>query len=70
MSRLFFAEDIGGIQRLQVWYAFKCKVPDEGGKEKVWKGYKLLLGSKAKHLLPKQSVKFINVRYGSKLLRK
>ena len=57
---LFFTGGIGDIQRLQVWYASECKVPNEGGKEMVWRGFacKPLLGSKAKPSPPKQFVKF------------
>ena len=55
---LLFTGGIGDILRLQVQYASKCKVPNEKGKgidlERVCKP---LLGSKAKLLLPKQSVK-------------
>ena len=54
MPRLFFAGAIGDIQRLQVQYTSECKLPNERGKEKVWRG---LFGSKAKSLSPKQSVK-------------
>ena len=55
MPRLFFAGVIGVIQHLQVQYISECKVPNEGEKQKVWRG---LLGSKAKSLPPKQSVQF------------
>ena len=59
MPRLFFAGDIGNIQRLQVRYASGCKVPNERGKRKGLEGVcEQLLGSKAKPLPPKQSVKF------------
>ena len=50
--RVIFAGGIGDIQCLQVRYAFECKVLAETGKAKVWG---LLLGSKAKPLLPKLS---------------
>ena len=39
VPRLFFAGDIGDIQRLQVWYTVECKVPNERGKGKVWRGF-------------------------------
>ena len=59
MPRLFFAGGIGDIQRLREKYMSKCKVPKERGKgndlERVCKP---LLGSKAKPLSPKQSVKY------------
>ena len=59
MSRLFFARDIGNIQRLQVRYASGCKVPSERGKRKgLERVCEQLLESKAKPLPPKQSVKF------------
>ena len=58
VPRLFFVGDIGDIQRLQVQFAFECKVPNEKKKE-IWKRFsKPLLESKTKPLLPKQSVKF------------
>ena len=59
MNRLFFTEGIGDIQRLQVQYMSKCKVPNGIRKgndlERVCKP---LLGCKTKPLHPKQSVKF------------
>ena len=59
MPRLFFAGDIGDIQRLKLQYISKCRVLNERGKvndlEKVCEP---LLGSKAKPLPLKQSVKF------------
>ena len=59
MSRLFFTGDIGDIQRLQVLYASECKGPNERGKGKsLERVCKSLLGSKAKPLPSKQSVKF------------
>ena len=39
MPRLFFAGDTGDIERLKARYASECKVPNKGGKEKVWKGF-------------------------------
>ena len=47
------------MQRLQVRYASECKVPNERGEVKVWRGFisRYLLESKAKPS-PKQSVKF------------
>ena len=54
MPRLFFTGRIGDIQCLQVRYAFENKVPNELGKEKVWRGFV----SKAKLSPPKQYVKF------------
>ena len=37
--RLFFTGDIGDIQHLQVGHASEGTVPNEGGKEKVWRGF-------------------------------
>ena len=69
MPRLFFSGGIGDIQRLQVQYMSKCKVLNERRKgndlERVCKP---LLGSQAKPLHPKQSVKF-KCKNGPKLLR-
>ena len=46
-------------QRLQVQYVSRCKVPNKGGKREVLERVcKLLLRSKAKFSLSKQSVKF------------
>ena len=39
MPRLFFTGAIGDIQRLQAPYPSECKVPNEGGKEKVWRWF-------------------------------
>ena len=56
MPRLFFAGAIGDIQSL---YASKCKLLNEGRKEKVLERVcKPLLRSKAKSSLPKQSLTF------------
>ena len=61
MPGLFFAGDIGDIQRLQVRYVSEYKVPLWNGRRKG-KGLERvcspLLESKAKPLPPKQSVKF------------
>ena len=76
MHRLFFTGGIGDIQHLKVQYASECKVPNERGKGKVWRGFcKPLLRSKAKPSPQKQPVKlnvrFVRiVRFGPKLLRK
>ena len=59
MPRLFFAGDIGDIQRLKLQYISKCRVLNERGKvNDLEKACKPLLGSKAKPLPLKQSVKF------------
>ena len=38
MPKLFFAGDVGGIQRLQVGYVPELKIPNARRKPKVWKG--------------------------------
>ena len=38
VPRLFFAGDIGYIQCLQERYTSECKVTNERGKAKVWRG--------------------------------
>ena len=60
VPRLFFAGDIGDIQRLLVLYASKCKVPNERGKEKVWRGFVGRYWDLKQNLCspPKQFVKF------------
>ena len=59
MPRLLFTGAIGDIQRLQVQYMSKCKVPNEKGKgNDLERVLTPLLGSKAKLLPPKQFVKF------------
>ena len=59
MPRLFFAEDIGDIQRLQVRYVPECKVPNEGEKEKVVRGFASHYWDLKLNLSPpQQSVKF------------
>ena len=58
MPRLFFAGDIGDIQRLHVRYVSECKVPNERGKEKVWRGFASCYWD-AKLSPPKSSVKFV-----------
>ena len=39
MPRLVFAGVNGDIQRLQMRHAREGKIPDEKGKEKVWRGF-------------------------------
>ena len=70
MPRLFFSGDIGDIQRLKVRYAFESKVPNEREKGKAWRGFgNPLLGSKAKPVLLKQSVK-LKCQISSILIKK
>ena len=38
LKSAFYAEDIGGIQRLQVRYVPKCNVPNESEKERFGMG--------------------------------
>ena len=56
--RFFFAGCVGDIQRFQVRYESQFKVPNESKWEDLERVCKLSLGSKAKPLPPKQSVKF------------
>ena len=60
MPRLFFAGDIGDMQRLQVQYASECKVPNERGKKALEGACKSLLGSKAKPLVLKFAKKCLD----------
>ena len=53
MPRLFFAGDIGDIQRMQVGYASECKLPSERTRKGEKRVCKPLLGFEAKSLPPK-----------------